>query len=158
MQSIFYFAVYCAKLSIICFLRGAIESTVRWWSWANPILFVVVVVLGLWSLISTICTCVPVPAHFSLLVLANTDPSSIHCFPQLILQYVNRGLHMATDLCLFLCPVFLVWKMQLSWKRKILFILPFSFGLITVASSILRNIEVKEGTNDVTCSFLCSTP
>lgn len=160
-QSIFYFAVYSAKLSIICLLRGAIEYTVGWWNLANTILFIVVVILGLWSLLSTILNCIPVAPHFSLLAVANADLSTMRCLPTTGLQEANRGLHIATDFCLFLFPVFLVWQIQLPWQRKALFILPFAFALVTITSSIMRNIDVTGTMVDITCQsshFACCCP
>lgn len=154
-QGVFYFSVFCAKLSIIFFLRGAVDCTVGWWCKTTTTMLLIVGVLGLWSILSTIFTCIPVRTWFSLVALATANPDSIHCFPTMSLQIANRALDIGANFCLFLFPVLLIWKLHLTWMRKILFILPFTLFLTTISTSILRNVELElmKPSTDITCSF-----
>jgi hypothetical protein len=127
------------------------ESTFGWWRRANDILLCLVIVFAIWSLLSTILICIPVPPHYSLFALANSDPRTFRCLNADAVQNANRGLHIASDLCLLSFPIILLCRLRIPWVRKTLLIFLFLFGLVTVLASIMRNIVVPQTGMDLSC-------
>ena len=150
-QTIFYFSVYCVKISIVLFNRRLTALTSQCWNIAHWIFFSLVSFLMAFSVLVNIFVCVPVPTHYSLRAFASTDPSSIKCLDQSAVQLALRDLHIATDIALLFVPLIVLYKMKMPLRQKLRLGILFCFGLMTCVSSIMRNFVSQSSPSDFTC-------
>jgi hypothetical protein len=93
----------------------------------------------------------PVWARWSFISLAEVNPADYKCMDAMAFQTALRGMHIATDIILLLYPASILKSLQMPLKKKIGIALVFSFGLLCVISSIVRNIIFGKKRPDYTC-------
>jgi len=94
----------------------------------------VLVVYGLWAVLSTIFNCWPVSYYWT----AHLPGSSGSCMDRNAVTFANAGLNIVTDLILLIVPVPLLWRLQIPKKQKIVLLCVFGAGTLAVIMSIVR--------------------
>lgn len=139
------------------FIRRITVSTSTKWKHVHWGLLALITSCGLVSLFGTAFQCVPVTSRFTLLALAQTDRSQYHCIHQNQFQIAVRGLHIGTDLILLSFPIILLSRLQMPIRDKIGICVLFSFGVVCVICSIMRNVVYQHPTEDYSCTFVALT-
>jgi hypothetical protein len=150
-QTIFYFSVYCSKLSLLFFIRRLTRDTSRVFNIIHWSLIPILICCGLISLLGTAFQCTPVWARWSFITLAEVNPADYKCLSALTFQNALRGMHIGTDIVLLLYPASILKSLQMPLKKKIGIAFVFSFGLLCVMCSIVRNIIFGKKRPDYTC-------
>ena len=152
LQSIFYFAVYCAKMSIVLFNRRLTAFTSSRWNLVHWVYFAGILICGLVSCCLVIFNCHPVGAHYNLIILAEAaEKKDLKCLDQKKLQVALRALHIGTDLALLCIPIYVVTGLQLPLRKKIQMVALFSIGSMTCIASIMRNVVANRLPSDFPC-------
>lgn len=155
-ESIFFFGIYCCKISILFLNRRITALTTGPWKKIQYALLFILIVFGLFSFLATTLGCTPVLAHFNLIVLGQTDPSQLHCLPAKVqnnIQIVNRAFHISSDLMLLCIPLFILWQLQMPLRKKIGLGFLFCVGIVCTLASIMRNVVYATLPSDPTCEF-----
>lgn len=87
------------------------------------ILAIVIVANGLWTFITVMTACVPLHAFWD-----RTIPGS-QCRP-LVYWYANTGLHIATDVLLYVLPLPVIVNLQVKLRQKVVLYGVFALGFL----------------------------
>ncbi|KAL3470874.1 hypothetical protein BJX99DRAFT_250865 [Aspergillus californicus] len=98
---------------------------------AARIVLGVIVVYGLWTVISAFLNCLPINSFWD-----TSIPG--HCIPKAFLWYFNGGLNIATDLAVLILPVPVLSHLRLPRRQKFGVILIFATGGFTCVTSMIR--------------------
>ena len=154
---VFYFGVYCAKISLVFFYRRITASTSAIWRYLHWTLLGIVISCGLSSLFGTAFSCIPIPSHYSYEALARTNPKKLHCIDSTKYQFALRGLHIGTDIMLLLFPLTVLYRLQMPTRKKIAIGWIFCFGIVCCICSIMRNVTYQRPSEDFTCEPILRT-
>lgn len=88
--------------------------------WAN-ITMGIIVVYGLWAVLSAIFNCLPVNAFWDVTITGG-------CIPKGFLWYFNAGMNIVTDLLILALPLPVLSHLQLRPRQKIGIFLVFATG------------------------------
>ncbi|KAJ9203231.1 hypothetical protein DTO166G4_6113 [Paecilomyces variotii] len=83
--------------------------------------------------------CIPLGTFF--------NPSAYpegHCIPTPLTLYIPASLNVLTDLIIYLLPIYPVWTLQMSKKRRLGLIFCFTIGGGTIIVSVLRFIVLVQ--------------
>lgn len=94
-------------------------------------MFVFLVIYGLWTILGTIFTCVPVSKYWDFMVEGK-------CVDRNALTFANAGINIATDLTLLAIPIMLLRKLQIPRRQKFILVGVFACGAVSCAMSIVR--------------------
>ncbi|KAI9150321.1 LOW QUALITY PROTEIN: Satratoxin biosynthesis SC0 cluster protein [Paramyrothecium foliicola] len=94
-------------------------------------IIVLLVIYSMWSILGTVLTCVPVSKWW-------TPTKEGKCFDRNIINYVNAGINIFTDLIMLAIPIPLLHKLQISRKQKFILVGVFACGGLACIMSIIR--------------------
>lgn len=153
-EPLFYFCVFCIKLSV-AFANRRITglASKRWMEvhWAFIGLFLVLLPI-------TVCIqafqCVPVPTRYSFIDIGRiTDPSQLRCISAKGVSLSTRVLHILTDVALISVPIVILVRLHMPAKKKARLIAIFALGGMSTIASILRNLSVMRYNDDITWQY-----
>lgn len=81
----------------------------------------VVVVYGLWTVLSAFFNCIPVNAFWD-------SSAGGHCIPKGFLWYFNAGMNIGTDLVILSMPIPVLSHLRLARRQKVGLFLIFATG------------------------------
>lgn len=148
--------IYCAKLSLLFFNRRITASSLGPWTAIHYVLLTILCIFALFSILTTIFPCRPIPAHYSLVALMKAIPTGLHCLSpdaQNNIQIASRGMHIASDLLLLSLPVLIISRLRISVRKRFGIILLFCFGIVCTIASILRIIMYRIPILDFSCTL-----
>lgn len=153
-QPLFYFCVFCIKLSVAFANRRITGLASRKWTITHWVFIAIFLVL----LPTTVCLqafqCVPVPARYSLIYIGSmADPHDFKCINTTAVSLATRVLHITTDVALLCVPIIILARLQMSIKRKSRLIFIFALGGMSMIASILRNLGVLRYSDDITWDY-----
>ncbi|KAI4217985.1 MAG: hypothetical protein L6R36_009180 [Xanthoria steineri] len=154
---LFYFTVFCVKISITLANRRITGMTSKNWQIAHWVYLALLGCLMPICVLLNIFPCSPIATYFTLQSIARVpDPKTIRCLNQDAISLATRYSHIVTDWLLLPVPLIIIYRLQMPVGRKIRLMLVFCLGFISSAASIVRNVLVTRQTNqfDVTCEFL----
>ena len=160
-QTIFWLALYFAKISIVFFNRRLTALAQGWWKKGHWVVLGIIIACFILALFSTIFECQPVKAHYNMHALGSTlleDPKRLHCVDSTKLELANRWLHVATDLMLLMVPLFILYRLQMPLRKKLSVGFLFCFGIICCVASIMRNEVWTHPSSDFTCKCPSHSP
>ncbi|KAF2469507.1 uncharacterized protein BDR25DRAFT_184256, partial [Lindgomyces ingoldianus] len=129
------------KLSLLFFIRRLTRSTNSIiFRYITIVLFCLILACGLISLFGTAFQCIPIWARWSFITLAKVDRSKYKCLDNTKFQTGLRAMHISTDLLLLIYPLFIFRSLQMPLRKKVGISVVFSFGMLCVMCSIVRNI------------------
>ena len=153
---IFYFTVFCVKVSITLANRRIIGMTSKKWQIAHWTYLVILVCLMAICVMLNIFPCSPIATYFTLQSVAEVpDPTTIKCLNLNAISLAIRIRHTVTDWLLLPVPLIITWQLQMPLSRKIRLMLVFCVGFISSLASIIRNVLTQELTSDV--DVICKT-
>lgn len=94
-------------------------------------MFVFLVVYGLWTILGTVFTCVPVHKYWDFMAEGK-------CVDRNALTFANAGLNIATDITLLAIPSLLLRKLQIPRRQKFILVGVFACGAFACVMSIVR--------------------
>ena len=153
-QTIFWVALYFAKISIVFNNRRLTALAQGWWQTGHWVVLGIICSCFALAILTTIFECSPVKSHYSLIDLGSllmTSPKSLHCIDSTKLELANRWLHVVTDLMLLSVPLIILYKLQMPWRKKFSVGFIFCFGTVCCVASIMRNEVWTHPTDDFTC-------
>ncbi|KAK1752698.1 hypothetical protein QBC47DRAFT_349501 [Echria macrotheca] len=130
-------SLFCSKMSIL-----ALYMTLFAFRWARvgcQILIFVVVVSSLFMLLTTFTACIPLHAYWDITI----PRDQVYCHAQAF-WWANTGMHMITDVLIFLLPMPVVWRTLLPRRQKILLFCVFGLAFVVCFISILRLPKLYE--------------
>lgn len=155
---IFYFTVFCIKISIVLQNRRITGMTSRSWQIAHYTYLALLLCLMLISVFLNIFACSPIATLFSLQAIARVaNPRSIKCLNDHTLSLATRTMHIVTDWLLLPVPLIILYRLRMPWKKKLRVGFIFCLGLISSIATIVRNVLSTQVTTDPTCKLI-STP
>ncbi|KAL2866196.1 uncharacterized protein BJX67DRAFT_382013 [Aspergillus lucknowensis] len=98
---------------------------------AARIVLVVIVIYGLWTVISAFLNCLPVQSFWD-----QSVPG--HCISKTFLWFFNGGWNIATDLAILILPVPVLSHLKLPRRQKFGVILIFATGGFACVTSMIR--------------------
>lgn len=90
---------------------------------AARIVMGVVIVYGLWTVLSAFLNCIPVNAFWD----SSVDGG---CIPKGFLWYFNAGMNITTDLVILLLPIPVLSHLRLALRQKVGLLLIFATGVL----------------------------
>lgn len=148
----FYFTVFCVKISItLANLRIAGLTSMKWMyaHWAY---------LGILSCLMPVCvflttfSCSPTAASVSSQHADKmTNPTSAICLNEAAVAHFTRIAHIVTDCLLLPVPIIIIRRLKMPLTRKLRLMFVFCIGLISSVASIVRIILSERVTTDLTC-------
>lgn len=122
-------SLLATKVSIcLLYLRVLSFRHARWAVYA--LLFTVVVSNGIWTLYTVLTACIPLSAFWLF------DPTA-WCRPQ-IDWFVNTGLHIGTDVLMYLLPLPVVVSLRVGLRQKLALYGVLALGLFVCLISVVR--------------------
>lgn len=115
-----------------------------WWFMAFCGLYTVV------ALFFNIFQCIPAGTSFDLLAVARLGAPPT-CVEVSLMNTVLRVLNIFTDYCLLLLPVVVIWKVQMSWGKKIRLLAALSVGALACVGSVMTLVAKFQLKSDVLC-------
>ena len=135
----FYVYVGIVKMSIALFNVRLTTLTTRFWKNVNWTFFVVCTAYTLAALFLNIFKCNPQYASFNLLRIAESGKVP-KCLSVNHMNSILR-LNLALDFTALAIPVIVLWKVQLSWKRKMRIFGLLSIGLVACIASVMTLVS-----------------
>lgn len=153
-EPLFYFCVFCIKLSVAFANRRITGLASKRWMrihWAFIGLFLVLLPL-------TVCLqafqCVPVPTRYSFIDMGRiTEPGQLRCIDATSVSISTRVLHIVTDVALISVPIVILLRLHMPAKKKARLIFIFALGGMSTIASILRNLTVLRYNDDITWQY-----
>lgn len=137
---IFFLAVGFIKVSICFFNRRLTSLTSRAWSIFNDIfLFLLFVYINL-ALFWNIFQCGPPYAGWDAIKTAKRG-KPFHCQSDSMVGSTLSVIHVVMDFGLLSVPLIVLWKVRMGWFTSVRLYFVFSIASMSVAGSILRQIE-----------------
>lgn len=136
---VFYVYVGVIKMSIALFNIRLTTLTTPLWRYINWAFFVVCTAYTFAALFLNLFKCNPQYASFSLLRIAEAGEVP-ECLSVNTMNSILR-LNLALDFTALAIPVIVIWKVQLSWKKKARIFGLLSIGLIACIASVMTLIS-----------------
>lgn len=151
---IFYFTVFCVKISITLANRRITGMTSKKWQMAHGKYLAILACLLPLCVFLNAFQCSPAAVFFSLPFIGKLpDPRIIKCLDKEVINLTTRLLHIVTDWLLLPVPLIIIWRLQMPFGRKIRLMLVFCVGLMSSIAGIMRNILSPRVTTDLTCKI-----
>ncbi|KAH6658755.1 hypothetical protein BKA67DRAFT_558975 [Truncatella angustata] len=153
-QPLFYFCVFCVKLSVALANRRITGLTSRKWMTIHWIFISLFLFLLPCSVFLQAFQCIPVPARYSLIYIGSmADPHEFKCIDTKAVSLATRTLHMVTDIALLCVPITILVRLKMPTRKKARLIFIFALGGMSTFASILRNIGVLRYSDDITWQY-----
>ncbi|KAI1386453.1 uncharacterized protein F4822DRAFT_316870 [Hypoxylon trugodes] len=153
-QPLFYFSVFCVKLSVAFANRRITGLASKRWMIVHWVFICLFLVLLPTTVFIQAFQCLPVPVRYSLIAIGSlTDPTQIKCLNMSAVSLATRVLHILTDVALLCVPITIMARLQMPWKKKARLISIFALGGMSTLASILRNIDIFHYNNDITWQY-----
>ncbi|KAF7714837.1 Uncharacterized protein PECH_000034 [Penicillium ucsense] len=94
---------------------------------------------GLWMLFSSIFLCRPIHKFWDVSYPRDRG----YCLPRQPIWYFNAGFQIASDMVILVMPMPMLWKLHLPWRQKAGIIAVFGTGIVVIAISIARTLELR---------------
>jgi len=149
-QPLFYFNVFCIKLSVAFANRRITGLASRNWTITHWVFITLFLVLLPLTVSLQAFQCLPVDVRYSLIAIGKlTDPKQIKCLDASAVSLSTRVLHIVTDLALLCVPIVILARLRMPFWNKMRIISLFALGAISTLASILRNIAIFRYNDDV---------
>ena len=96
---------------------------------AYAILAVVVLTNGLWTFVTVMTACWPLRAFWDRSILLASQDGSAWCRP-VVYWYANTGLHIATDVLLYVLPLPVIVNLHVKLRQKLVLYAIFALGFL----------------------------
>ncbi|KAF3043003.1 hypothetical protein E8E12_010001 [Didymella heteroderae] len=136
---VFYVYVGLVKMSIALFNIRLTTLTTRFWKNVNWAFFVICTAYTFAALFLNVFKCTPQYASFNLLRIAESGKVP-KCLSVNTMNSILR-LNLALDFTALAIPVIVIWKVQLSWKKKARIFGLLSIGLIACIASVMTLVS-----------------
>ncbi|KAK4446619.1 hypothetical protein QBC34DRAFT_271425, partial [Podospora aff. communis PSN243] len=124
------------KISILLlYIRILSYQHARWAVYI--ILAIVILANGIWTLATVVTACLPLNAFWD-----RTIPDA-WCRP-LVWWYANTGLHIATDVLLYVLPLPVIVNLQIKLRQKMVLYAVFALGFFVCSISVVRLWDLLE--------------
>ncbi|KAF3009722.1 hypothetical protein E8E13_009078 [Curvularia kusanoi] len=134
-STVFYVYVGLVKMSIALFNVRLTTLTTRLWKYINWAFFAVCTAYTFTAYFLNIFKCTPQYAGFNLLRIAQSGKVP-ECLSTNSMNGILR-LNLALDFTALAIPVIVLWKVQLSWRKKARIFGLLSIGLIACLASVM---------------------
>lgn len=115
-------SLFFTKISILLlYLRILSYQHARYAVYA--ILVIVIATNGLWTLITVVTACFPLQAFWDFTI------TNAYCRPG-IYWYSNTGLHIATDILLYVLPLPVIVNLRVKLRQKVILYMVFALGFL----------------------------
>ncbi|PQE30516.1 integral membrane protein [Rutstroemia sp. NJR-2017a WRK4] len=151
-EPLFYFTVFCVKLSISLANKRLTGLASRTWSYIHIGFITTFLCLLPITTFLNMFQCLPVPAGYSLWYIgAIPDPkTTMVCLNRVAISYATRILHILTDVALLCVPITIVIRLRMPRAKKYRLIAIFAVGGMSTLASILRNVFISKDQGDFT--------
>ncbi|KAF9885039.1 hypothetical protein FE257_000770 [Aspergillus nanangensis] len=98
---------------------------------AARVILAVIILYGLWTVISAFLNCLPVNYFWD----TSVDG---HCIPKAFLWWFNAAMNILTDISILVLPIPVVSRLRLPFRQKIAVLFIFATGIFACVTSIVR--------------------
>ncbi|KAK1760163.1 hypothetical protein QBC47DRAFT_448749 [Echria macrotheca] len=96
------------------------------------ILAIVILTNGIWTFVTVITACLPLSAFWD-----RTSGMDYYCRP-VVYWYANTGMHIATDVLLYILPLPVIVTLQIRPRQKLVLYAVFALGFFVCSISVVR--------------------
>jgi hypothetical protein len=136
---VFYVYVGIVKMSIALFNIRLTTLTTSFWKNVNRAFFVICAAYTLAALFLNVFKCNPQYASYNLLRIAEYGKVP-KCLSVNHMNSILR-LNLALDFTALAIPIIVIWKVQLSWKKKARIFALLSIGLVACIASVMTLVS-----------------
>jgi hypothetical protein len=136
---VFYVYVGIVKMSIALFNIRLTTLTTSFWKNVNWAFFIICAAYTVTALFLNIFKCNPQYASYNLLRIAESGKIP-KCLSVNHMNSILR-LNLALDFTALAIPVIVIWKVQLSWKKKARIFALLSIGLVACIASVMTLVS-----------------
>lgn len=147
---VFYVSVGIIKMSITMFNMRLTGLSSRNWMIAHWTFFALLVAYTLAAIFMNIFQCNPASVNFNS-IAAGKMPTKLRCMSEYTLGTALSSMHVAMDFCLLAVPIILLWRVKLSWAKKLRLYCLFSIGAMSCIGSVFRQVTKMRMWADMTC-------
>lgn len=138
-QTFFYVAVGLIKCSIACFNIRLTSIASTTWKYVNYIFLVLCSMYTLAALFLNVFRCSPPGFKFDLVRLA-AHGQPLQCLSINDMNSILR-INLALDFSLLAIPIIVLWKVQMSWRKKSRLFALLSVGAIACIASVMTLVS-----------------
>ena len=155
---IFYFRVFCVKISITLANRRITGMTSKRWQIAHWMYLALLITIMPISVFLNVFPCSLIATYFTLQSIAAVPhPRTTKCLDQNAISLATRILHIVTDWLLLAVPLIIIWRLQMPLSRKLRLMLVFTVGIVSSVATIIRNVLTQRLTNGATADSTCKS-
>ncbi|KAK5656712.1 hypothetical protein OQA88_4259 [Cercophora sp. LCS_1] len=113
------------------------------------ILAIVILTNGAWTFVTVITACLPLHAFWD---RPTMRPETYYCRP-VVYWYANTGLHIATDVLLYVLPLPVIVNLQIKLRQKLVLYAVFALGFFVCSISVVRLWDLVEESKRVDFTY-----
>ncbi|KAI9676810.1 MAG: hypothetical protein M1817_006649 [Caeruleum heppii] len=151
-QTVFFLASGFIKISIALFNRRLTGIASKKWLYIHNTILVILVIYMIASFCLNLFGCKPYDVRFDMRKWAVYD--KVTCAENFPTQQALNTFHGVTDVVLFVVPVIVVSRLQMSWGKKLRLSLVFAVGLVSLTAAIMRIYLAFKLGKDITYDFV----
>jgi hypothetical protein len=137
--TVFYVYVGVIKMSIACFNIRLTTISSKFWRIVNYTFLGICVAYTIAALFLNVFKCNPQYASFNLVAIADSGKVPT-CLPVNDMNSILR-INLGLDFVALAIPVIVLWKVQMSWKKKARLFALLSIGLIACIASVMTLVS-----------------
>lgn len=140
------------KITVALFVRRMTKFTTKTWVWINDIFLALLAIeLFFFSFYDSLL-CNPIAGRFDLIVAGKSE-KPMTCRPRFIAGEARVYSNIILDFCLLSTPIFILWKVQMPFKKKLRIYGLFGLGSVACVGSVMSVVISlrKQPTLDYTC-------
>ena len=150
----FYFTVFCVKISITLANLRITGLTSMKWLYTHWAYLAILSCLMPVSVFLTTFSCSPTAVLLSPQYTGTmSNPRNTICLDEGAVGLFTRISHIVTDWFLLPIPLIIIRRLQMPLVRKLRLMFVFCIGLISSVASIVRIIRSERVTADLTCKL-----
>jgi hypothetical protein len=136
----FFVCVGIIKMSITAFNIRLTSMASPYWKIINWVFFALCAIYTLAAFFINIFQCDPAGGSFDLFILARSGVPP-KCVGVSHMNTILRAINIALDYCLLAVPIIVLWRVQMSWKKKIRLFAMFGVGALACIGSVMALVS-----------------
>jgi hypothetical protein len=146
----FFVCVGVVKMSMTVFNIRLTSMTSTPWRITNWTFFALCAVYTLVAFFLNIFQCSPAGASFDLFIVARAGVVP-KCTGVSDMNTILRVINIVLDYCLLLVPIVVIWRIQMSWAKKIRLFAVFGIGALACIGSVMTLVSKFKLKEDILC-------
>lgn len=152
----FFVCVGVVKMSMTIFNLRLTSMSSTLWKIANWTFFALCAAYTPIAFFLNIFQCSPAGASFDLFIVARAGVVP-KCTSVSDMNTILRVINIVLDYCLLLVPILVIWRIQMSWCKKIRLFAAFGVGALACIGSVMTLVSKFKLKDDGLCEHIIFT-